>query len=327
MNDSHKDHEHAGHSRRHRHRHGEISRKESVAMGKRGLIAALLITLSIMVAEIIGGLMSNSLALISDAGHMFTDTMAIALSLFALIFAERPATPEKTYGFFRAEILVALFNAVTLVIVAGAIIFKSYQRIISPQAVESTLMLIIAAIGLTANIIGALFLSKVRHHNMNVRSAYLHIIGDMLSSVGVIVAAAIIWFTGWTVIDALISIAIAFIILRGAISLMMESISVLMESTPRDIDIAQIKGAITAVEGVKEVHELHVWTIASGFHALSCHVLIDDILTSHSDEILRQLKEVLNHKFSIEHTTIQFECANCSDALACRFMPGEPETI
>lgn len=315
------DHSQAGHA------HGGPDRSHSVAMGRRGLMVATSITFTIMLVEIVGGIWSNSLALLSDAGHMFTDTMALGLSLFALIFAERPATAEKTFGFYRAEILAALFNGTALAVVSIIIFYESYDRIINPQPVGGSIMLAVAIVGLIANIIGVMFLTGARHHNMNVRSAFLHVVGDLLSSVGVIIAAAIISFTNWTVIDPLISVAIALIILRSAISLIFEAVNILMEATPKDIDILHMRETMLAITGVIDVHELHVWTIASGFRALSCHILVDDILTSHSSEILDKIKCELHDKFDIEHTTVQFECEACADALACRFSPNEPETI
>lgn len=311
----------------HVHAHGSHDRSHDVALGRRGLIVALSITATIMIVEIIGGWLANSLALISDAGHMFTDTMALGLSLFALIFAQRPATPEKTFGFYRAEILAALFNGAALAVVSSVILFESYQRIIDPKPVAGGLMLIVALIGLVANMVGVFFLSQARHHNMNVRSAFLHVVSDLLSSVGVIIAAIVIRYTDWFVIDPLISIAIALIILRSAITLLFESVNILMEATPKDINFAQIRSEIIKIDGVRDVHELHIWTIASGFHSLSCHILIDDILTSHSNEILDQVKHLLEEHHGINHTTVQFECKNCSDSLACRFDAGEPGTI
>ena len=278
---------------------------------------ALAITLFMMIAEIIGGVLSNSLALLSDAGHMFTDTLALALSFFAMKFAGMPATEKKTFGFYRLEILAALLNGVTLVIISLYIMFEAYQRILNPQPVAGTLMLIVAVIGLLVNIIGALFLMKHRETNLNIRGAFLHIIGDAVSSVGVIIGGVVILYTGWYLIDPILSILIALGIIAGAIGLVSESVSILLESAPAHINIAAVAEEIANIDGVREAYHVDVWTITSGVYALSAHVIIDDRPVSGSRVLLDAIRQRLTDKFKIMHSTIQLECERCDESGSC----------
>lgn len=270
-----------------------------------------------MIAEIIGGLLSNSLALLSDAGHMFTDTLALALSFFAMKFADMPATEKKTFGFYRLEILAALLNGITLVIISLYIIYEAYLRILNPQPVAGTLMLVVAVIGLVVNIIGALFLIKHRETNLNIRGAFLHIIGDAVSSVGVIIGGIIILYTGWYLIDPILSILIALGIIAGAIGLVTESVSILLESAPSHINIAAVAEEIAKIDGVREAYHVHVWTITSGVYALSAHVIIDDRPVSGSRVLLDSIRQRLTDRFKIMHSTIQLECERCDESGSC----------
>ncbi len=270
-----------------------------------------------MIAEIIGGVLSNSLALLSDAGHMFTDTLALALSFFAMKFAGMPATEKKTFGFYRLEILAALLNGVTLVVISLYIMVEAYQRMLNPQPVAGTLMLIIAVIGLIANILGAMFLMKHHETNLNIRGAFLHIIGDAVSSVGVIIGGIIILYTGWYLIDPILSILIALGIIAGAIGLVSESVSVLLESAPSHINITMVAEEIAKVDGVREAYHVHVWTITSGVYALSAHVIIDDRPVSGSRVLLDAIRQRLTDRFKIMHSTIQLECERCDESGSC----------
>ena len=279
--------------------------------GGKGLLIALSITLLMMIIEVIGGLLSNSLALLSDAGHMLTDNFALVLSFFAMKFSSMPATEKRTFGFYRLEILAALINGIILVVISLYIIYESYLRMIHPEHVEGMLMLIVAAIGLAANIIGAAVLMKHSHSNLNIRGAYLHIVGDAFSSVGVVVGGVIILFTGWYLIDPILSILISFVIIYGAWALVKESVSILLESVPSHIDIETVAAAISNVTGVREAYHIHVWTITSGVHAMSAHVLIDDQLVSRSKDLIDDIRELLADKFKILHSTIQLECERC----------------
>ena len=309
MHDDHRDHGHADdHDHGHEHTHGL---RQQSGGGKKDLLIALSITLLMMIAEVIGGLLSNSLALLSDAGHMLTDNFALLLSFFAMKFATMPATEKRTFGFYRLEILAALINGIILVVISLYIIYQAYLRMINPQRVEAMLMLIVAVIGLAANIIGAIVLMKHSHSNLNIRGAYLHIVGDALSSVGVVVGGVIILYTGWYLIDPILSILISFVIIYGAWALVKESVSILLESVPSHIDIETVATAISKVRGVREAYHIHVWTITSGVHAMSAHVLIDDQLVSRSKDLINDIGTLLAEKFNILHSTIQLECERC----------------
>jgi cobalt-zinc-cadmium efflux system protein len=309
----HEDHDHE-HDHAHDHARGHV---HAGAGGRKGLLFALSITLFMMIAEIVGGVLSNSLALLSDAGHMFTDTLALALSFFAMKFAEMPATEKKTFGFYRLEILAALLNGITLVLISLYIMYEAYQRILNPQPVAGTLMLIVAVIGLIVNIVGALFLVKHHETNLNIRGAFLHIIGDAISSVGVIIGGIVILYTGWYLIDPILSILIALGIIAGAIGLVSESVSILLESAPSHINIAAVAGEIAKIDGVREAYHVHVWTITSGVYALSAHVIIDDRPVSGSRVLLDAITQRLTDRFKIMHSTIQLECERCDEGGSC----------
>ncbi len=283
---------------------------------------ALVITAVMMIAEVIGGLLANSLALLSDAGHMLTDTLALALSFFAMKFAELPATERKTFGFYRLEILAALVNGVVLVIVSLYIGYHAYHRIINPQPVEGELMLGVAALGLFVNIAGAMFLIKHKKTSLNIRGAYLHIVGDALSSLGVIVGGIIILYTGWNIVDPILSIIIALGIIIGAAALVMESVHILLESAPSHISVAAVAAEMEKIKGVREAYHVHLWTITSGMYAMSAHVLIDDQLVSKSREILDDIRRLLSDRFKIFHSTIQLECEKCDATSACALPVG-----
>ena len=310
---SHDDHDH-DHDRGHG--HGHIHPGAGGA-GKKGLLIALVITFVMMIAEIIGGILSNSLALLSDAGHMFTDTLALALSYFAMQFAEMPATDKRTFGFYRLEILAALLNGIALVLISLYIVYEAYLRILHPQQVEGKLMLIVAIIGLVANVLGARFLMKHHETSLNIRGAFLHIIGDAVSSVGVIIGGVVIAYTGWYLIDPLLSILIALGIIIGSVGLVTESVNILLESVPSHINIAAVEDAIAAVPGVREAYHIHVWTITSGVHALSAHVIIDDQLVSGSRSVLDAVRSMLAERFRVLHSTIQLECQRCDEGGVC----------
>ena len=305
-------HSHHDHDHGHDHAHGK-----GQGGGKRDLLIALSITLIMMVVEIIGGILSNSLALLSDAGHMLTDNLALLLSFFAMTFASMPATERRTFGFYRLEILAALINGIVLVLVSLYIVYQAYLRIIHPQPVAGTLMLVVALIGLVANVIGAFVLMKHSHASLNIRGAYLHILGDALSSVGVVIGGGIILYTGWYLIDPLLSILISLVIVYGAWALVKESVSILLESVPSHINIETISAEIQKIEGVREAYHIHVWTITSGVYAMSGHVLIEDQPVSSSRDVLDRIRAMLADKFEIEHSTIQLECDKCDLSLAC----------
>ncbi|RZI50636.1 cation transporter [Aeribacillus pallidus] len=290
-------------SHHHSHDHHDFNRENN----KKGLIIALLITVGILLLEFFGGLITNSLALLSDSGHMLSDASSLALSLIAIWFAAKPASPNKTYGFYRFEILAALFNGVTLFVIAGFIIWEAVQRFFNPPTVARGSMMLIASIGLIANLLSAWVLMRKGDvkHNVNVRSAYLHVIGDALGSVGAIAAGFIMWLFGWYIADPIISILVALLILKGAWGVLKHSIHILMEGTPVTIDQNEVKKALKSIEGVKDVHDLHIWTITSGLDSLSCHILIED--HHDSQKVLQAAIHMIEEKFKILHTTIQIE--------------------
>ncbi len=308
------DHGHDAHDHDQGHERGQ---NRTLGGGKRDLLIALAITILMMVAEAVGGLLSNSLALLSDAGHMLTDNLALLLSFFAIKFAAMPATERKTFGFYRLEILAALLNGIVLVLLSFYIMYQAYLRMLNPQPVKGSLMLIIAVIGLVANVIGALFLFKHSHTNLNIRGAYLHIVGDALSSIGVVIGGIVILYTGWYLIDPILSIFISLVIIYGSWSLVKESVNILLESVPAHINIDTIAEEIAKIKGVREAYHIHVWTITSGVYAMSAHVLIDDQLVSGSREIIDEIRSLLSKKFNVLHSTIQLECDRCDMTGLC----------
>ena len=282
---------------------------------QRNLLIVLSILALVMVAEIIGGLLANSLALLSDAGHMLTDILALGLTIFAMRFAQKPPTASKTFGFYRVEILAAFFNGMLLLFISFYIFYEAYQRLVHPQEIKGLFMLVVAAIGLLANGVGITILRKSTQKSLNVKSAFLHIVGDTISSGGVILGGLVILYTGWYLVDSLIGIFIGMLILWGAYSLVRESMDIFLEATPRDIDVEKMLDDLRKIKGVKDIHHLHLWTITSGIYAMSAHVLIEDLLTSRSAQVLKEIEGLLQGKYSMEHTTIQFESESCGDDL------------
>lgn len=260
-----------------------------------------------MILEFVGGLLTNSLALLSDSAHMLSDAGALALSLLAFWFAARPPSANKSYGYYRFEILAALFNGVTLFVMAGFIVVEAYERFIEPPEVAGGMMMIIAAIGLLANLASAWSLMRKSdiEDNINVRSAYLHILGDALGSVGALLAGALMMLFGWYIADPIISVLVAVLILRGAWRVISHAIHILMEGTPPTINPDEVVKTLMAIDGVKEVHDLHIWTITSGMDSLSCHLLIDD--AKDCQVILQEAIRKIEDNFLIQHTTIQIE--------------------
>ncbi|WP_028777507.1 cation diffusion facilitator family transporter [Shimazuella kribbensis] len=299
MHGHHHSHNH-DHNHSHSHDHGRNS-------NKKGLTIALVITAGIMFLEFFGGLFTNSLALLSDSGHMLSDVSALALSLLAMWFAIRPPSPRKTYGYYRFEILAALFNGVALFVIAGVISWEAYLRILDPPKVASGSMMLISFIGLAANLLSAWVLmrnSDVKE-NINVRSAYLHVLGDALGSVGAILAGILMQVFAWYVADPIISIIVAVLILKSAWGVVAHSFHILMEGTPITIDKEKVEEILLSIPEVENVHDLHIWTITSGFDTLSCHLLIKE--GSESQPILQEAIKKIKEQFHIQHTTIQIE--------------------
>jgi len=292
---------------------------------QRGLLAALLVIVLIFLVELVGGFAANSLALLSDAGHMLTDAMAITLALLATIFAARPATKERTYGFYRLEILSALFNGSLLVLISLYIFYQAYLRFVHPAMVRSDLLLMVATIGLLANIGAAVILAQSSRENLNVRGAFLHVLSDMASSVGVIIGGLLIRYLGWYYVDPALGVLIGILILRGALGLISDSVNVLLEAAPEGIRVEEVAAAIRSVKGVKDLHDLHVWAITSGMNAVSAHIVIEDSEAERAPAILKKINESLKTKYNISHATFQTECVSCPEGLICRIEPGEGE--
>jgi cobalt-zinc-cadmium efflux system protein len=301
-------HDHQGGSS-HDHHHGHGHGHSHAPNNKKGLLIALIITGGIMFLEFFGGLLTNSLALLSDSGHMLSDTASLALSLIAMIFAVKPASSKNSYGFYRFEVMAALFNGVTLFVIAGFIIWEAYHRFFEPPVVASGSMMIIAAVGLLANLVSAWALMRKSNvkDNLNVRSAYLHVIGDALGSVGAIIAGLIMQLFSWYAADPIISVLVALLILKGAWGVLKHAFHILMEGTPSSVNIDQVRQSLLSISGVADVHDLHIWTITSGMDALSCHVLIED--DSNAQEVLQRAVHLVEEKFNIKHATVQIETA------------------
>ncbi|OAB44407.1 cation diffusion facilitator family transporter [Paenibacillus glacialis] len=298
-------HHHHGHGHSHDHSHGHF--EEAREGNKKGLIIALVITAGIMFLEFFGGIITNSLALLSDSGHMLSDTSSLLLSLIAIWFASRPASPKKSYGYYRFEILAALFNGISLFVIAGFIVWEAIGRFSEPPTVASGAMMLIASIGLLANLISAWSLMRKGDvkNNVNLRSAYLHILGDALGSVGAIVAGVFMLLFDWYIADPIISVIVALLILKSAWGVIKHSVHILMEGTPLTINQAEVKTFLEKIDGVIDVHDLHIWTITSGLDSLSCHMLIED--DKNSQTILQEAINIIREKLKIEHTTIQIE--------------------
>ncbi len=290
----HHDHDHAGHH----HHHGST----------RAMILALLLTISLMVAEVIGSVVTGSLALLADAGHMLTDVAALGLSLGATWLVSRPATAQRTFGFHRAEILAALINGLSLMVLSLYVIYEAIERLWAPPVVNAPVLMIIAAAGLLANIVSAMLLLRSSDENLNIRSAYLHVIGDALGSVGALLAGGLMYAFGWYLADPLLSLGISVLLIWSAWRLLRDTVNILLEAAPASIDVAEVQRTLHTTPGVDNVHDLHVWSVASNFIALSGHVRLKEVLVgSDHQRILTELRHVLHSRFGIEHVTLQLE--------------------
>ncbi|MNS18092.1 Cadmium, cobalt and zinc/H(+)-K(+) antiporter [compost metagenome] len=285
---------HAGHS--HGHAHGG---------SQRALAITLVLVVAYMAAEVVGGLMANSLALIADAGHMLSDAAALALSLFAMWAARQPSSPQHTYGYVRTEILAALVNGATLVAISFYIFVEAYERWGQPPDVQGAWVMAIATGGLIVNLIGLRLLSGGKEENLNVRGAWLHVMTDMLGSIGAITAGALVWAFGWNWADPVVSVLIGILVLYSAWSLLKDTVGVLMEWAPGNVDVKKVQGTIEDVAGVERVYDLHVWTISSGKVALSARVVHD--AQRPATELLEEIHNMLHQYFHINHVTVQLE--------------------
>ncbi len=272
---------------------------------KKVLGLVLVLTAAYMVIEVIGGVLTNSLALLSDAGHMVSDVGGLAISLVAVILACRPSTAERPYGYHRLEILAAMMNGIVLIAIDIYILFSAYQRMFNPQEVQSLEMLGVAIGGLMINMISVKILNRASKRSLNIRSAFIHVIADALGSVGAIIAGIIMLFTSLYIVDSLVSLLIGIMLIPSIWRLLKESSNILLESCPLDVGVHQVKNELKHVIGVKDAHDLHIWSISSGIFSLSVHLVIENL--NQGTAILRNTKDMLNEKFGIEHTTIQIE--------------------
>jgi cobalt-zinc-cadmium efflux system protein len=285
-------------SHHHSHERGETG-------GKKRLIQAIAITGTWFIIELAGGIYSNSLALMADAAHMLTDLGALSLSLFALQISTRPATHEKTYGYLRAEILAALANGIILVLVGAYIFYEAYQRFLEPPEIKSIPMLSVAVTGLLANLATAALLFRSRNESLNLRGAFLHVMGDTLGSLGAIIAGFLIWLRQWYPADAIVSVMVGALVLYSSWKLVSESVDILLEATPRHLSISGILKDLGQVQGVVSIHDLHVWSISTRMPAMSCHVVLK--AAEDPGDILSKLCRLMREKYGIDHTTIQIE--------------------
>ena len=292
----------------HTHSHfGEIARQTSTR-----LAIALAITLVFVVEEAAAGWYANSLALFSDAGHNLTDVFALTLSWVAIRLSQRPSSDRHTFGFHRAGILAALINSLTLILMSLWIFYEAYQRLVAPQQVQAGVLVLVGALALAVNLGTALLIRRGSQHDLNIRSAFVHLMGDVFSTAGAMLAGVVMLFTGWNWLDPVVSILIGGLILWNAWKILRETVDILLESTPRDVDMVELVADIRAVEGVRGVHDLHVWSINQSLRTLSAHIVTDDQAISAGAALQQGLSEVLAHQYGIAHATLQLECADCA---------------
>ena len=277
------------------------------------LIFSTVATILFVLIEFGAGVSAHSLALLADAGHNVTDALALLLALLGVYLQSKPADDVKTFGYHRGGVLAAFVNALTLIVLSIYLLYESYQRILRPEAVHETTMIVVASLGIIVNL-GILIALKRSgdSHELNIRAAAVHMMGDALSSVAIVIGAIAIRYTGWLLIDPILSILIAVLIIWSAIDVTRESLNILLEGLPRGLELKSVTNAMRAVDGVVDVHDLHIWSLGSSAHALSCHVLIEDVPPSESDCVLKSINGVLATRFHIHHSTIQFEHARCA---------------
>ncbi|MDP2689779.1 MAG: cation diffusion facilitator family transporter [Deltaproteobacteria bacterium] len=279
---------------------------------KGRLKLSIALTAIVFVAELAGGWLTNSLALMSDAAHVFMDVFALSLSWFAIRISEMPPTEKRTYGLHRVEVFVSFINSAVLVLITAYIFYESYQRLADPQPVKSLGMMIVAAVGLAVNLAVALWLRHYAESDLNIKSAFIHVIGDAAASVGVIIGAAVIALTGWYPVDPILSVLICLIILRGAFKIIKESSHILLEGVPKEIDFNEVVGDMLAFKGVASVHSLHIWSICHNVYALSAHLDIEPLERWRMGEIFSEINEKLAQTHHIFYTTLQAECSGCN---------------
>lgn len=290
----------------HNHSHGPAGTDQ-----KKALTIVLVLTACFMFIEAGAGFYTGSLALLSDATHMLTDVFALLIAYIAIWITQRPATHTKTYGYYRAEIIGAFFNSLLLFAISLGIVFEAFKRIQNPHEVKSLEMTVVAVVGLCINLLAAYILYKYQSGNLNIRGALYHVLSDALGSVGAIIAGVIMIQTKWYYADSIVSIIVSVLIIRGAWVLFRESVHILLEGTPKGLDLKSVQSSICSCEGVVSVHDLHVWTLTQGFESLSAHLVINDM--QRGEKLVREIKKNLFEKFHITHVTLQVETIDCED--------------
>jgi cobalt-zinc-cadmium efflux system protein len=289
--------------------HGHV--QSAGSRNKKSLAIVFGITSFYLVVEIIGGLWTGSLALLADAGHMLTDVAGVGLALLAIWFAEKPASPERTYGYYRVEILAALTNAVVLILISLYILYEAYERFRNPPEVQSATMIGVAVVGLIVNLIGVYVLRAGSGESLNMKGAYFEVLSDMLTSIGVIIAGIIMLTTGWYYADPLISAGIGLFILPRTWALLKDAVGVLIEGTPADVEIDKLRETLKKVEGIAGIHDLHVWSLTSGVNAMSVHAVLKN--DDEHDEVMQRVHALCTKEFKITHVTVQTECAGFAE--------------
>ena len=274
---------------------------------------AAFLTFCVLCVEVAGGLLANSLALLSDAAHMFTDVFSLTVSWFALNIARLPSNSEKTYGYHRIEILASVVNGLMLIFMACGIFYEAVHRYQNPPSVNSKIIVMVATIGLVANLIVIYYLKDPfkNTHDLNLKSAFFHVLGDLIASVGVLIGGSIIYFTGWHIVDPLLATGIALLLFWGAWNVLSEALHILLEGVPKGVSVSEVKKQLKTITAIQDIHELHIWCICSNIYALSTHALIHDNMANQLEKTLKEIKSLLANKFNIKHSTIQFETHPC----------------
>jgi cobalt-zinc-cadmium efflux system protein len=292
--------------------------REASRQTTQRLSLSLFLTLAFVIIEAGAGMFANSLALLTDAAHNLTDVIALGLTWFAVRITAQPANAQKTYGYHRAGILVALLNSTTLVLISLGIFYEAYRRFQSPPEVQSNILIGVGLIAVVINLVTALLVHRGSQHDLNLRSAFVHLMGDVLSTVGAVVAGVIIFFTGANWLDPLVSVLIGFLILYNAWGILRDAVDILLESTPRDVNMKKMVEDISQVEGVLGIHDIHVWSLTQSMRTMSAHILTDDVHISAGTQIQREISDILHHRYNISHATLQLECVDCfPDSLYC----------
>ena len=293
----------------HSHTHSHL--REAARQTTTRLSWSLAITLAFVIFEAAAGYYANSLALLTDAAHNLTDVIALGLSWFAIRITAQPANPQKTYGYHRVGILVALINSTTLILISLGIFYEAYKRFISPPEVQSGILIVVGLVAVVINLVTALLVHRGSESDLNLRSAFVHLMGDVLSTIGAVIAGILIYFTGANWLDPFVSVLIGLLILYNAWGILRDAVDILLEATPRDVDMKKMVGDITQVEGVLGVHDLHVWSITQNLRTMSAHILTEDIPVSAGAQIQNRINELVYHRYNIAHATLQLECVDC----------------